>query len=109
MPSFVAHGDAHAVAVRVGGDDEVGAFFVGELHAQGQGLGVLRVGRLDGGEAAVHHVLLGDGDVIESEGFQRGQGQHAAGAVDGREDDASGPSRRASMPGSSTRVLRRSR
>ena len=83
----IADADAHAVAIRIGADDDVSAFFVGEIDGHFQGRGVLGVRGFDGGEAAITHVLLGDGEVVEAELFQQDRDEHATGAVEGGEDD----------------------
>ena len=83
----IADADAHAVAIRIGADDDVCAFFVGEIDGHLQGRGVLGVRRFDGGEAAVAHVLLGDGEEVEAELFQQHGDEHAAGAVECGEDN----------------------
>ena len=57
----VADGDAHAVAIGVGADDDVGVFLFCEVEGHLEGRGVFRVGGDDGGEAAVGDVLSGDG------------------------------------------------
>ena len=80
-------GNAHPVAVRVGGDHQVRVLAFGECDGHGERLGVFRVGRLDGGEAAVGRLLFRDGAELEPEFLEDGFDDGAAGAVDGGEDD----------------------
>lgn len=79
--------DAHAVAIGVGADDNVGAFFVGEIDGHLEGGRVFGVGGFDGGEAAIWHVLFGDGEEVEAESLEDGGNEDATGTVEGGEDD----------------------
>ena len=64
----VADGDAQAVGVRVGGEDEVRAGFIGLREGHGHGRGLLRVRGDDRREVAVADILLGDvDDVLEAD------------------------------------------
>ena len=83
--------DAHAVAVGVGAHDEVSAHLVGQVDGQIEALGVLRVGGLDGGEAAVKHHLLGHAvDVLHAQRLQSLGHQLVAAAVEGGVDHMEG-------------------
>ena len=63
-----ANHDAHAVAVRVGAQNEVSAHLVGQVDGQVEALRVLRVGRGHRGERAVqHHLLLHAVEVLDAQ------------------------------------------
>ncbi len=85
---LVAQRHADAVRVGVGRQHQVGAFACRQLDGFRHGFTLLGVGRLHGGEVAVHHRLLGhERHVREAEAAQRRGNQPHAGAVQRRVDD----------------------
>ena len=83
----VAHRDAHAVAIRIGGDDEVRVFAFRERDGHRERVGVLGIRRCDRREPAVEAFLLGHGEVAEAELVEHRFRDDAAGAVDCGEDN----------------------
>lgn len=64
LPCLVLHCNAHAVAVRVGRQQQVGVALLGILHAQCHSLFDFRIGVRAGGEISVRLLLLLDhGDI----------------------------------------------
>ncbi len=94
LPGAIARGHAHAIAIRVRGDDEVGAFFFRQRHGLGQRLGILGIRRLDRRKAAILHFLGGDRQVAESEAVEHRLDNDAADAMDRGEDDLQPAARR---------------
>ena len=79
---LAAHGNAHAVGVRVGGQHQVRAALLRQLQAQAQGLEDLGVWVGAGGEVAVRVLLLGhDGHIGDAQIFQDAGHRHQAAAV----------------------------
>ena len=80
---MVAHHDAHAVTVRVGTQNKVGAHLVRQLDGQIEALGIFRVGGVHSGEVAVqHHLLLHAVQVLDAQTPQRLRHQLPAAAVE---------------------------
>ena len=87
-PFFVFDGNAHPVAVRVGGQQQVGVVLPGIAQAQLHGLPNLRVGIGAGGEIAVRLRLLRHHRHIGVAHFGKGpQHRPSSRAVQGRIDD----------------------
>ena len=90
-PLSVLHLDGHPVGVGVGAQDEVGVHLLGQIHGQGEGLGVLGVGRLYRGEAAVDdHLLLHAVQVLDPQLTQDVGDLLIPGAVEGGVDHLEG-------------------
>ena len=83
----VAHGDAHAIAIGIGANDDVGTFFFRQVTRHLQGGGDLGIGRDHGGETPVGEVLLGHGEKRDAEVAQELRHMHRASPVDRGEDD----------------------
>ena len=84
----VQHGDAHAVAVRIGAERHVRAQLLLQLERHGQRRGILGVGHLDGGEIGIGHLLLGhDVHVLEAHFSQHAAHRNIARAVQRRVND----------------------
>ena len=84
----VAADDGEAVGIGVGGYYQVSVELRSELHAEGHGLCVFRVGAYDGGEVSVHYHLLGHYvDVLESPAAEAEGHNDAARTVHGGVDD----------------------
>ena len=78
-----AHGDAHTVGVRVGGEHQVGINLFGELQPVFQRLENLGVGVRAGGEVSVRIFLLGDDrDVGDAHVMQDVRHRDEAGSVE---------------------------
>ncbi len=90
VPVADPDGRADAVGVGVRGQGEVGALARGLGEREREGLGVLGVGRADGGEGAVVLGLLGDERGLHAEPAKGGDDHDVAGAVQVGEDDAGG-------------------
>ena len=90
----IAHRHAHAVAVRVGGDDEIRAILLGELHGERERLGVLGVRRFHRGETSVGDLLRGHRGVAETQPVEHRLDDRPADAVDRGEDDPQSALRR---------------
>ena len=79
---FAAHGNAHTVGIRVGGQHQIGILLFGQLQAKAQGLKNFGVGIRAGGEIAVRVLLLGhDGDIRNANVVQHTGDRHQSRAV----------------------------
>ena len=57
LAGLVAHGDAHAIGIGIGGHHHVEFLRLGQRHAQRERLGVFRIGRFHRGETCVESRL----------------------------------------------------
>ena len=80
---LIAHHNAHAVAIRVGADNDVRAFLFRQINPHLQGGGIFRIGGFHRWESTVRNILLGNRDGIEPEFTQNARHQHATAAMDG--------------------------
>ena len=87
----VPYHHAHPVGIRVGANDNIGVFPLGQLDGHGKAPGILRVGADDRGEGPVWPELLRHGDkVLQAAGLHDPGRDKAAHAVEGGIDDLEG-------------------
>ena len=87
LAAAIARGHAHPVAIGIRRDDQVGAFLLGEIGGHRERFGILGIGRFDRRETAIFHLLLRDGEIMETQAVEHRFGDDAARAVDRSEDD----------------------
>ncbi len=87
MPAASRTATPHAVVVGIGGHDDVGVLGFGLLDGELERLGVLGIGRLDRGEAAIADGLLFDDRILEPILVEQHRHSVNAGAMERRVDE----------------------